>query len=265
MRKKNGFTLVELLAVIAILGVILTITTISVVNTINKSKKDSKELSDTLIKNGAELYIAENSYTLNNQIKTNGAYFLKVQDLINKKYIKSKKGNNLTDDRCVQLSMQNDTINIDNISSCPVLLSEDDYTLESTVNGTRIMSYNGTHTSIIIPNDIDTINHQAFYLKNLTYIKIPDSVVDIGSKAFANNKLTSVIIPNSVTYIDFAAFADNFLTNITLPESVGCIESEVFSENPLTEIIVEGKDSLEDFDGCAPGLEEFEDIIVWKP
>ena len=54
MNKKNGFTLVELLAVIVILAVILVIAVPSIISTINESRKGVLESSAKLIASTAE-------------------------------------------------------------------------------------------------------------------------------------------------------------------------------------------------------------------
>ena len=56
MRKKNGFTLVELLSTVVILGVILSITAYLVIRNINKSKEDAKLITYNNIKNTAKTY-----------------------------------------------------------------------------------------------------------------------------------------------------------------------------------------------------------------
>lgn len=57
MKNKNGFTLVELLAVIVILGIIMTIATTSVIKNINDSKAKAKYIAAKEIVNIAEAYI----------------------------------------------------------------------------------------------------------------------------------------------------------------------------------------------------------------
>ena len=56
MRKKNGFTLVELLSTIVILGVILSITAYLVIRNINKAKDDAKLITYNNIKSAAKVY-----------------------------------------------------------------------------------------------------------------------------------------------------------------------------------------------------------------
>ena len=54
MKKKNGFTLVELLAVIVILAIILVIAVPSIMNTIEDSRKGALESSTKMIASAAE-------------------------------------------------------------------------------------------------------------------------------------------------------------------------------------------------------------------
>lgn len=54
MKKRNGFTLVELLAVIVILAIILVIAVPSIMNTINDSRKAALESSAKMIASAAE-------------------------------------------------------------------------------------------------------------------------------------------------------------------------------------------------------------------
>ena len=56
MKKKNGFTLVELLAVIIILAIILVIAVPQIMNTIKDARKGSFESSAKLIASNAETY-----------------------------------------------------------------------------------------------------------------------------------------------------------------------------------------------------------------
>jgi len=56
VKKKNGFTLVELLAVIVILAIILVIAVPQIMNTIKDARKGSFESSAKLIASNAETY-----------------------------------------------------------------------------------------------------------------------------------------------------------------------------------------------------------------
>ena len=55
MRKKNGFTLVELLSTVVILGVVLSVIVYIVMKNINKAKDDATLINYTNIKNIAKV------------------------------------------------------------------------------------------------------------------------------------------------------------------------------------------------------------------
>ena len=93
-------------------------------------------------------------------------------------------------------------------------------------------------TGIIIPNSVTSIGKYAFHGNNLTNVVIPNSVTNIGSNSFSGNQLTNVTIPNSVTNISSFAFSSNQLTNITIPNGVVSIGNRAFSYNPLTNITI---------------------------
>ena len=68
--KKNGFTLVELLAVIVILGIIMTIASASLTKTKKEANiKEAQKIEKTIEDFGPEIYIdnrEERSYTISN-------------------------------------------------------------------------------------------------------------------------------------------------------------------------------------------------------
>ena len=67
--KKNGFTLVELLAVIAVLGLILIIAIPKVMDTLNTQKKRTLELTTkSIIKAAEEKYLENNAYGIEEEI-----------------------------------------------------------------------------------------------------------------------------------------------------------------------------------------------------
>ena len=59
MRKKNGFTLVELLSTVVILGVVLSVMVYIVMKNINKAKDDTELITYNNIKNAAKVYTDE--------------------------------------------------------------------------------------------------------------------------------------------------------------------------------------------------------------
>ena len=64
IQKKNGFTLVELLAVIVILTVIVLVGGVSTLGIINKARKSSAEEMRTNLKDVAITYVIDNSIKL---------------------------------------------------------------------------------------------------------------------------------------------------------------------------------------------------------
>lgn len=108
-------------------------------------------------------------------------------------------------------------------------------------NNEKVIGYNGTATSVVIPNGITEIEDYAFYKQSrLESVTIPESVVEIGDFAFAGTGLKSVVIPNSVTTLGIAAFQGcRALEHVTLSNKVTKIEVDTFASCvALTKIAV---------------------------
>lgn len=94
-----------------------------------------------------------------------------------------------------------------------------------------MLAYEGTDTSVTIPNSVTTIEARAFYYHNsLTSVTIGDSVTSIGQYAFSGcSGLTSVTIPNSVNTIgQYAFFNCSGLRRVTIGTSVTSIAPFAF-------------------------------------
>lgn len=86
--KKNGFTLVELLAVISVMVAIILIATPIVMNTIENNRKETAELSMQNVKKAADLYyynkhlaggaIKAVEFTCDGRVCSNGTYTLEI-------------------------------------------------------------------------------------------------------------------------------------------------------------------------------------------
>ena len=102
--------------------------------------------------------------------------------------------------------------------------------------------FESTHIeSIVLPNNVTSIQYCAFYSSSLTTISIPSSVTYIDCEAFSNCRgLTSLTIPNSVTFIGYSAFSGcSSLTSITIPNSVTFIDYRAFENcSGLTSITI---------------------------
>ena len=96
--------------------------------------------------------------------------------------------------------------------------------------------------SMIIPDGVTSIGHEAFYCcSGLTSITIPDSVTSIGKDAFSScSKLVSITIPDGVTSIEEGAFSScSKLVSITIPDGVTSIGKDAFSScRSLTNVTI---------------------------
>ena len=87
--KKNGFTLVELLAVVSIISLLLLLVAPKIVNQLNNSKEEVNDVTKKIIYSAAEKYIKDNN------MKIEYDYCLSVEELQDKEYL----SNTITDNR----------------------------------------------------------------------------------------------------------------------------------------------------------------------
>lgn len=83
MRKKNAFTLVELLGVLVLLAVIGLITVPTVNKLINSSKSKARTAQILLIEKAARSWASENT----NLLSEASTYYLEVQTLVDANYL----------------------------------------------------------------------------------------------------------------------------------------------------------------------------------
>jgi len=104
MKKKYGFTLVELMAVLVVLGLLLLMSVPSITGTLQKSKERKKEEYEK------SLCTALKSYYEIERDETGNKFSLplsvKISELINKEYI--KKNQVKEEDRDKSITMKND-------------------------------------------------------------------------------------------------------------------------------------------------------------
>ena len=249
-KKKNAFTLIELLAVIVILAVILVIAIPRILDVIDVSKKDSFKTSAQLIADSAEKKYVENKLNnIDEEITCENVTKLSKEDYASCKITFDNEGNaKVTIEgkgKFKDLAICNGTKKVSEISEdsfCPTDSSF--FTYEEVEGGISITGYNtkGGY-DVVIPSNINgkkvvEIATKAFQNKQLTSVTIPEGITSVGYAAFSGNQLTSVIIPNSVTNIYVHAFSENQLTSVTIPNSVTSIGQSAFCDNQLTSVTI---------------------------
>ena len=269
-KKRNAFTLIELLAVIVILAVILVIAIPRILDVIDVSKKDSFKTSAQLIADSAEKKYVENKLNnIDEEITCENVTKLSKEDyeycfvkIDNEGKAKvTIKGKGKFKDLAICNGTKTSVELSDTCSTDAKYFAYEDveggisitgYSIEggldvvipSNINGKKVVAIateafqNKQLTSVIIPNSVTNIYVHAFSSNQLTSVTIPTSVTSIGHSAFYGNKLTSVTIPNSVTSIGDYAFQSNQLTSITIPSSVTSIGGYAFKSNQLTSVTI---------------------------
>ena len=260
MKKKQGFTLVELLAVIAILAILIIIALPNILKlyneaqmklflqeaqNINKAAKDSflsYQIGSTSPTETIYTYIEGEESTVGNikinitgKKPENGELIIRANGdtalaFHNGKYCAIKLWGS---DEITITKVTSDECFIDN-SSRPERCFEFD---SSTGTITGYYDYEGNNSSnpacsrdVIIPSVISgvPVTTIGFYSFSLS----PDPHEE------AENPLISVIIPDSVTTIEDSAFYNNKITTVTIPDSVTYIGAHTFRDNLLTVVTI---------------------------
>ena len=300
MNKKNGFTLVELLAVIVILAIVLVIAVPQILNVITESRKGALISSAMLIASTAETKKLSNDLLeIDKVLQCSDVAKINDEDysscivsfdddgnaqvtIIGKGKLEGMgvcpatkdnvevKSNCETMTACFSYTSSNAGVTItdydvDNTDECPndviIPIKVENKSVTSIANSAFS---NNQLTSVIIPNSVTFIGGSAFYNNQLTSVIIPDSVTTLANAAFYNNQLKSVIIGNSVTYIGSMAFQNNQLTSVTIPDSVTSIGGNAFYNNQITSVII--PDSVTSIGGGAFNDNKLkaEDAFIYK-
>ena len=171
-KKKNAFTLIELLAVIVILAVILVISIPRILDVIDVSKKDSFKTSAQIIADSAE-----------------------------KKYVENKLNNIDEEITCESVSK----LSKEDYVSCKITFDNEGNAKVNIIGKGKFKDLaicNGTKTSVEIPNTVTSIGRRVFSNNKLTNSTIifPTTALTIDCNAFDSN-LEEIIYPSNVTYV----------------------------------------------------------------
>ena len=260
-KKRNAFTLIELLAVIVILAVILVI---SIPRILDVSKKDSFKTSTQLIADSAEKKYVENKLnnideeiTCENVTKLSKEdyeyCFVKIDNEGNAKVTIKGKGKfkDLAICNGTKTSVElSDTCSTDakyfayeevegGISITGYSIEGGlDVVIPSNINGKKVVAIGdvafttrGVEPTGISTNKIE-YNIQPLYNKKDNYEVVPLGTASDGLG------ITSVIIPNTVKIIGEGAFRHNNLTSVEIPDTVISIGDYAFYFNKLTSVTI---------------------------
>ena len=262
MKKKRGFTLVELLAVIVILAVILIIAMPKISDVIKNSKESSLETTAKLIASQAEKKYTENQVLDNSStIKCSDVAKISDADYESCNITFDDKGNAKVSivgkGKFEDMAVCNANKNSATVSSdCSTDAKYFSY--EEVVGGISITGYNiEGGTDVVIPSQIDgktvvaiadyafttfgviptlTAYNNDYKVSLLSYNSNNNYVVKpLAGDRYRGIGITSVVMPNTITSIGESAFAYNKITSITFPDTPITLGCEVFYGNPIME------------------------------
>ena len=271
MKKKKGFTLVELLAVIVILAVILVIAVPQIMSVIESARKGSIESTAKLIAEGAEReYTNRKILGKDTNIECSDVSSMNSNDYgtcvitfdnAGKATVKvTGKGKfegytcngNSTNMECVKGEIPGSTET-----------AAQYFSYSEVEGGVSITGYNiEGGTDVVIPSEIDgkkvvEIADNAFTSAGVTPTTISNTK-KVSVSYLNNNKkdvaaipligiplpdglgITSVVIPSTVKSIGNRAFVNNQITEVVIPSSVTSIGKDAFFNNQLVSLTISG-------------------------
>ena len=268
MKKKKGFTLVELLAVIVILAVILVIAVPQIMSVIESARKGSIESTAKLIAEGAEReYTNRKILGKDTNIECSDVSSMNSNDYgtcvitfdsTGKATVKvTGKGKfegytcngNSTNMECVKGEIPGPTetdAQYFSYSEVEGGVSITGYNIEggldvvipSEINGKKVVGiadYAFTTNGITPTNISNTKKVSVSYLNNNKKDVVAIPLAELIADGLG---ITSVVIPSTVKSIGDFAFDANKLTEVTIPSSVISIGNYAFSSNQLTEVVI---------------------------
>ena len=267
MKKKKGFTLVELLAVIVILAVILVIAVPQIMSVIESARKGSIESTAKLIAEGAEReYTNRKILGKDTNIKCSDVSSMNSNDYgtcvitfdnRGKATVKVTGKGKFEGYTCNGNSTNMECVKSD--TSEPTETAAQYFSYSEVEGGVSITGYNiEGGTDVVIPSEINGKKVVGIAVGAFTDMGvIPTTNINNTKKVTVsylnNNKkdvatiplsripveglgITSVVIPSTVKSIGESAFENNQLTEVTIPSSVTSIGSYAFHSNKLTSI-----------------------------
>ena len=141
------------------------------------------------------------------------------------------------------------------ISASKVEATENTAISDFQINGTTLVKYQGSATTVTIPDNVEKIGEGAFSGNTtLVSVNIPSSVKTIGYNAFADcTALQHISIPNGTTTIGDAAFSGcTNLSKVSFGKNVQTLGNGVFVDCPnLQKVDISSKN---EYLVCASGV-----------
>ena len=283
MKKEQGFTLVEILAVIIILSVIALIAIPNVSVAVETSRKKAYvEIANRYV-NAVREEISSGKIKVNDE---NTSYYISYKLIDVEKGDRSPYGQWKEAYVVAAYNDHNSKIDyywtsIDATGHKIILKNIEDITIDDIIVDTTLSSIDrrrvGARDSVLTINENgeETVTAPVLSVTNVeadqcyTYydnadgtitiesykrecpkeVEIPSkiggkSVTIIGSSAFYNEGLTTVILPEGLTTINGSAFRSNKITNVVYPYTLTSIGGEAFAYNQLTEIALKAPATL---------------------
>lgn len=303
MKRKNGFTLIELLAVIVILAIIMIIATMQVNRTIKKSRENANEINKKTIKKAAQAcYVQEGNEEACDSIDEliAGGYLDEFKDpfngsseYINQNYAitfsgdgeavvkyygegyidevtnKIKSKNYFTWDGTTITGLTSDGLNWVKDNNWILVIPNTATRISTDFVSSPFCTTNSSSKTVIIPGNVDTVEHgafvrcgvtslylnsgthvieyDAFFRNSISNIRIPDSSISVGRGAFSQNQLPddqAFIYRRTKTGIDYTtlvAYGGKKKSDIVVPENVTIIDNYAFYCGDITSITLPSK------------------------